>query len=122
MCGYILFAGSNDETVDKQPFSISNPTFLLVLGIISIVTGILKLLTPVQGLPILGDLIPSAAGVVAGMVMIFGIYRKNTDSVPEKEGALDQLGSNLLQLRKPIGLGLLAIAIIHFFLPRTPLF
>ena len=122
LCGYILFTGSNDETVDKQPFPFNNPTFLLVLGIISIVTGVLKLLTPVKGFPILGDLIPSVAGVIAGAVMIFGIHRKNTDSISENPGPLDQLCANLLHFRKYIGIGLLGIAFIHFFLPGTPLF
>ena len=42
LSGYILFAGNENEVMEKQRFA---PIFLLVLGIMSAVTGILKLLS-----------------------------------------------------------------------------
>jgi hypothetical protein len=111
LAGYVLFAGS-DSDGEKSPFPVNNPTFYLILGILSAVTGILKLLSPVgRGIFILGDLIPAVAGITAGIVFIFGLYRQDVSS---KSGELDRIGTNLLTLRKPIGMGLLAAAIIHF--------
>ena len=122
LSGYILFAGNEGETVEKDfRFSINNPTFHLILGILSAVTGVLKLLSPtMEGIPLLGDLVPAAAGVTAGLLMVFGIYRRETSlTSPESSGSLDRLGTSLLRFRKSVGLGLLASAIVHFLFPQA---
>ena len=74
LSGYILFSGDEGE-IPKNPLNfLDNPLFHLVLGIISAVTGILKLLSPsMDNILILGDLIPSTAGIIAGFMLIFGI-------------------------------------------------
>jgi len=118
-CGYILLNDS-DGGSDNIKISFNNPVFHLVLGILCIVTGFLKLLSPsIGGIPILGDLIPSAAGVFGGFLLIFGIYRKDkmTDLVPE--GSLDIFARSLMQYRKTIGLGMIAVTIIHFLFPQA---
>jgi len=126
LSGYILFSGNRGAEIDNGVhFSINNPTFHLVLGILSAVTGVLKLLSPSMGIPILGDLVPAAAGVAAGLLLIFGIYRRDasssTDSADSTEttGKLDNLGGSMMRFRKTIGLGLLAIALIHFLFPQA---
>jgi len=115
VAGYLLFSMNEEE---ERPQIIANPTFYLVLGILSGVTGILKLLSPipygpnsVRGVLIFGDLIPAAAGIVAGLVFIFGIYRKEG---ADNLGGLDRIGTSLLVFKKPLGMGLIAVAIIHF--------
>jgi len=116
IAGYVLFAGTDSETTDKTHFSINNPTFYLILGIVSMLTGALKLLSPsMDGILIIGDLVPSAAGIIAGLMLIFGIYRKDIT----KSGEIEKFSVNLLTFRKPIGLGLLAVALIHFLLPKA---
>jgi len=120
LSGYILFAGNDNETDENSLSFFNNPTFHLVLGILSAVTGILKLLSPsIGGVLILGDLIPAAAGAMAGFMLIFGIYRKDTSMNIESTGTLDILGANLLRFRKPIGLGLFAVSLIHFLFPQA---
>ena len=114
LAGYVLFFDNTGEN-DKPRFAVNNPTFNLVLGIMSAVVGVLKLLSPVKnGIFFLGDLIPAAAGIVAGLVLIFGIYRQ--DAVSEKQGELDRIGSNLLVFRKPISFALIGAALLHFIL------
>jgi hypothetical protein len=115
--GYLLFSGSEGEA-EKPQLPINTPTFCLVLGIISAITGILKLLSPIpssinaaRGVLIFGDLIPAAAGIVAGIVLIFGLYRKESAG---NSGELDRIGTNLLTFRRPLGLALLAAAFVHF--------
>jgi len=117
VAGYLLFSMSEGEDSSSR-FPINNPTFYLVLGILSAVTGILKLLSPipygvnsVRGVLIFGDLIPAVAGIVAGIVFIFGLYRKEG---AQSSGELDRIGTSLLALKKPIGMGLMATALIHF--------
>jgi hypothetical protein len=121
--GYLLFSGSENETSDNSWFSSS--TFHLVLGIMSAVVGILKLLSPIlsptgKELIILGDLVPAAAGVLAGFLLIFGIYRQDRFAASSTEGQLNQLGTNLMRFRRFIGLGLIGVALAHFLFPQFP--
>jgi hypothetical protein len=116
LAGYVLFSGNENDSENAR-FSIKTPTFHLVLGILSAVTGVLKLLSPsFDGIPIIGDLIPVAAGLVAGLMLIFGIYRQDLSA---KAGELDRLGISLLAFRRPIGLGLMAISLLHFLFPQA---
>ena len=113
----MLFSGSENETADRSNLSIQNPVFYLVLGIISAVVGVLKLLSPTHkldftpGVFFLGDLIPAAGGIAAALMLIFGIYRNDTSI---KAGELERIGVNLLTFRKPIGAGLILVALMHF--------
>jgi hypothetical protein len=118
LSGYLLFAGNENGTVEKS--RLSNPTSHLALGILSAVVGVLKLLSPnPEKILILGDLLPAAGGVAAGFMMIFGIYRQDMSSTPQAQGTLDKFGIDLLRFRKFIGLGLIAIAILHFLFPEA---
>ncbi|MDR1839396.1 MAG: hypothetical protein LBQ93_07445 [Treponema sp.] len=128
LCGYLLFAGNENQKSEKMPFPGNNPTFHLGLGIVSVVIGFLKLLSPSMGVGmskmlIFGDLIPAAAGIIAGFLVIFGIYRndKSLTQIESKgsESSLDILAAGLLRFRKPLGLILLATALIHFLFPDT---
>jgi hypothetical protein len=123
LSGYILLTGDEEVSFEKNSgFSFSNPVFHLALGIVSGVTGILKLLSPtMDGIPILGDLLPVAAGITSGLLLTFGIYRQETSStaVPETSGTLDRLGASLMRFRKSVGLGLVATALLHFLFPQA---
>jgi hypothetical protein len=121
--GYIFFSGGNGETgesVDKSmKFSVRKPMFILVLGISSVVVGVLKLLLPFGNkYPFFGDLTPALAGIASGLFLIFGINRQDSSSA-FNEKTFDRLGENLPRIRKPLGLGLLACAILHFLFPQA---
>lgn len=119
LCGFILFAGIENPSADNTRFSINNPTFYLVLGIVTLVTGVLKLLSPVlEKVYILGDLVPAVAGIVAGIVIISGFSRKEKTTEEPKSGTLDNFAKGLLAFRKPLGITLLAVALIHFLFPK----
>jgi hypothetical protein len=119
IAGYLLFSGDSEnyQEDEKPQIPFNNPTFHLVLGILSAVTGILKLLSPLpslnsgRGVIIFGDLIPAAACIVSGLVFIFGIYRGDASRT---QGELEKIGTNLLAFRRPIGIGLMAAALLHF--------
>jgi hypothetical protein len=120
LSGYVLFTGNDNETAEKSLSFAENPTFNLVLGILSAVTGVLKLLSPtVDKIPIIGDLVPALSGIAAGLVLIFGIYRQGTSSVSTSTNSLDSLAVTFLSFRKPLGLGLLAVAVLHFLFPQA---
>jgi uncharacterized membrane protein HdeD (DUF308 family) len=121
--GYILFTADEDQAVEKHSLlSLKNPVFHLILGILSIIIGVLKLLWPFESsFYILGDFVPAAAGIINGFLLIFGIYRKETSlsSIEETKGTMEHLGENLLVFRKSLGLALLVVALVHFLFPKA---
>jgi len=110
--------GKSDSTENSGKFSFVSNGFLLVIGILAGITGLLKLLIPMYGMPILGDLLPAVAGVAAGFMLIFGFYREHS-SVVDVEGTINHFGEVILHYKKPIGIILLASAVLHFLFPRA---
>ena len=122
LSGFLLFTGLNDDNIievgTSDKFSLRNPTFHLILGIICGVTGILKLLLPTaENIVFIGDLIPALAGIAAGIVFIFGIFRQS--SAVTGKGTLDRLGEFLLYFKKTLGIALMVIALLHFLFPQA---
>jgi hypothetical protein len=110
--------GESDSIESSLRFSLHNTTFRLVLGILSALVGILKLLSPaLDGIPFLGDFLPGLGGIAAGFVLIFGSYRERATIA--SEGALDRVGDAFLKYRKGVGIILLAIAVLHFLFPQA---
>ncbi|MCL2192556.1 MAG: hypothetical protein FWB78_04070, partial [Treponema sp.] len=91
--------------------------FRLIIGIITAVTGLLKLLAPVR-VPILGDLLPAVAGIVAGFMLVYGFYRDH-GSGTDSEGKIDSVGNMLLQFKRQIGIACIVIAVLHFLFPNA---
>jgi len=90
-----------------------NGGFRLIVGIVAFVTGFLKLLAPVRGIAILGDLLPAAAGMVSGFMLIYGFWRGNGSGLGG-EGRLEVVGDTLLRFKKQIGVVCIAAAVLHF--------
>jgi hypothetical protein len=117
LSGYLLFTGNENETAEKS--RLMGPTFNLALGILSAVVGVLKLLSPtLETTFFFGDLLPATGGIAAGYLLIFGIYRQDSFSTSPPQGTLDKFGVNLLRFRKFIGLGLIAVAVLHFIFAK----
>jgi len=118
--GYLFVYGDAYESEsgeDGLRSSAFGGGFRLIIGIVSIITGFLKLLLPVR-VPILGDLLPAAMGVIAGFMLLYGFYSDN-GSRNGGTGKLDRIGSVLLQHRKPIGFVCMVVAALHFLVPRA---
>ncbi|MDR1318981.1 MAG: hypothetical protein LBJ90_05100 [Treponema sp.] len=124
LSGYLFIwgDGGEKETIESSfRFSLHNETFHLVLGILSAVTGLLKLLSPsIDNIPILGDLVPALMGLLAGFILVFGYYREHKSVTnQEEDGKLDKLGEALLKYKKGFGLILLVTALAHFIFPQA---
>ena len=117
LCGYILFTGKENNGEKTLQLSFNNPTFHLVLGILSAVIGLLKLLSPFEGIAILGDLIPAGAGIISGLLLVFGIYRQDIDI--DSPGTISRFAITLLSFKKTVGLILIVIAVVHFLFPKA---
>ena len=114
---------SGDSAENNVKFSSVGSGFRLVIGILAAVTGILKLLLPMGaegrvGLPILGDLLPALASLVAGFMLIFGFYRERSPQVDSEE-KINRFGEIALHYKKAVGMALLAAALLHFLFPAA---
>jgi hypothetical protein len=109
--------GGSDPAEGGKKFSFVGAGFRLIIGILALITGILKLLSPMEVL-IFGDLLPALAGITAGFMLIYGFYRERSSNVDDEE-KINRLGEAVLHYKKGIGILLLASALLHFLLPRA---
>ena len=108
-----------DSIIDSLKFSPKNEIFRLILGILTAICGLLKLLMPYPGsIPVLGDILPAVAGLAAGFILIFSYYRNHAGSM-ETEGKLDKMGDILIKWKKAISYFVLCSAVLHFLFPQA---
>ncbi|MDR2746052.1 MAG: hypothetical protein LBB77_01270 [Treponema sp.] len=118
--GFVLFStngeGERSAIEDEIHFSLRNETFRLVLGVLCALVGLLKLLSPVQGdIPVIGDLVPAAAGLAAGFVLLFDYYHGRS-FFEDGDGRIKTI---ITVNRRWIGLAVMAAAVIHFVFPSV---
>jgi hypothetical protein len=116
--GFVLFSGSGKgegSAIENEiRFSLQNETFRLVLGVLCALTGLLKLLSPVQGdIPVIGDLVPAAAGLAAGFVLLFDYYHGRS-FFEDGDGRMKTI---ITVNRRWIGFIVMAAALLHFVFP-----
>jgi uncharacterized membrane-anchored protein len=118
--GYVLVREDKEQDLvfETGPFfSLYNETIRLVLGILTLVSGLLKLLSSIQGdIPVIGDLFPAAFGLVAGFILVFDYYRTKTSIESEKSDLIERI---LIKNRRWIGFVTIASAILHFLFPSV---
>jgi hypothetical protein len=118
LTGYILGFGRDDPEAAIETsirFSLNNNTFRLVLGILITITGLLKLLSPID-IPVIGDLLPALLGLAAGFILLFEYYREQSTVDSEKMARFEE---SIGRYKKWIGFALLVSAALHFLFPRA---
>jgi hypothetical protein len=118
--GFVLFSnggGKETNTVnDEIQFSLRSETFRLVLGVLCALMGLLKLLSPVQGdIPVIGDLVPAAAGLAAGFILLLDYYHGRS-FFEDGDGGIKTI---ITVNRRWIGLAVIAAAVLHFIFPAV---
>ncbi|MDR1419179.1 MAG: hypothetical protein LBI86_02275 [Treponema sp.] len=120
LTGFILFTGDGEgesSLEERLRLPVNNETFRLVLGVLAMVTGLLKLLSSVHGdIPVVGDLLPALLGLVTGFILIFSYYDEHASS---GTGAFRNFGLAVLRGKKWIGLAAMAAAVLHFLFPQA---
>ncbi|MDR3333498.1 MAG: hypothetical protein LBT13_01230 [Treponema sp.] len=114
VAAYILI---RDPGKPERQGAFYNDTNRLVIGVLTLVTGLLKLLSTVQGdVPVLGDIFPASAGLAAGFMLIFEYYRKKSTMDSETARKIEGfLNFN----KKWIGFLVLGSAALHFLFPQA---
>ena len=120
LAGYALISGDNKDALEIKPgLSLKDDTVRLILGILSMITAVLKLLSPAEGdIPIIGDLIPAIAGFAVGIILLIEYYQKKATITAENEGK-SGLNTLLIVNKKIISYIAIAAAILHFVFPKV---
>jgi hypothetical protein len=120
LSGYVLGFRGNEpdaEIENSLRFSLNNSTFRLILGILTALTGLLKILAPTEGnVPVVGDLVPAVLGLAAGFTLFFGYYRERSTVESEQVNRLDEI---IGRYKKWLGPVLLISAALHFLFPQA---
>ena len=118
VAGYILISQDDGVLEFKSGFSIKDETFRLIVGILSVITGLLKILSVIEGdIPVVGDLLPAVAGFVSGSALILEYYRSR--SYITSSDQTDKINNILIGQRKIIGFAALIVAVLHFLFPKV---
>ncbi|MCL2070067.1 MAG: hypothetical protein FWH19_03675 [Treponema sp.] len=120
LAGYILFAG-DDAAECSCGFSFKSETVKLVVGILALVTGLMKILMPVN-IPVLGDIVPAAAGILCGLVLLVEYYKiRATSAIQEENNSVGKFQVFLLTNKKVLGALAMLSAVLHFMFPYAML-
>ena len=123
IAGFALISEGDKESegtrITRFGISFSNPgdkRFRLILGTLTMAAGVLKLLSPIQGnIIILGDLLPAAAGIVSGFILIFENNSNKTDlDDTDPEEKKESLSLVIFKNKKAMGFAAIAAAALHF--------
>lgn len=98
------------------PF-LGDKTLQLVVGILSALTGLMKLLSPIQfDVPVVGDLIPALTGLVSGAVLLLDWYQTQSGLELPLPLSIQNVYTNG---RKYLGIFCVIAATLHFIFPRV---
>ena len=97
--------------------ALTNSSFQLVLGILTFIFGILKLLSVTQGdIPVVGDLLPALFGLLVGFTLFLNYYKMKSTVESETVEKIDNI---VIKNRSIIGLLAIIVAILHFIMPSV---
>ena len=85
----------------------------IVVGILSFIVGILKLLSSMD-VPVAGDLLPALCNIAVGIALTLDYYKDRSES-----GASEKLNDFFARNGSFIGVVAVIFGVIHFFIPRV---
>lgn len=91
---------------------LKDPTIRLIVGILTFTVGFFKLVTVMRGdIPVIGDMIPSVAGMGAGFTMLLEYYRANS---AVSTATLEKLDKIFVANRRIVGIVGVSSGVVHF--------
>ncbi|MDR2313493.1 MAG: hypothetical protein LBE02_03075 [Spirochaetaceae bacterium] len=108
----LLFILNREDAKGVLFPALADETVRLGVGILAVITGFLKILSPVAGsIPVVGDLVPALANLAGGLILVFEFYRnRSTIASPAAEQIEKFVDGN----RKLTGFICIIAAALHF--------
>lgn len=106
--------GELSEKISENEI-LNNRTFRIVVGILALLTGIIKFFVVAKGgILILGDFIPAVCGIAVGFTILLNFYLENTSIETNLPSVLQLIFVKNAYL---LGLVSLAVSALHFLFP-----
>jgi len=104
-----------------KEFFESRPGIRVTIGVVSVIVGVLKLLSVTTGdVPVVGDLIPALTGLIVGVALLFERYKEKSTIPSETQGAaLNAVDRIVLKNKTLLGSIAMIVGVLHFLLPRV---
>ena len=115
LVGLILSFCQEEAEPGALSLSLNNETVRLIIGALSFLTGILKILSPVRApgnIPVLGDLLPALVGLAGGFILLFEFYRRKAPDSSVFD-FLERVAALIERNRKISGYICIAVAALH---------
>lgn len=108
--------GKKDTMLNSNPL-FENGNFRLVLGVLTVLVAVMKILSVFRNdVPVIGDIIPAVAGFLAGASLLFEYYIITASVKPELP---DYVNKILISGRKYVGYAAIVAGILHFIFPQV---
>ncbi|MBN2553406.1 MAG: hypothetical protein JXB06_11590 [Spirochaetales bacterium] len=97
-------------------------TIQIIAGLVTAAIGVLKLIfiSPGEDVVVVGDLLPAAAGIILGIILIGEAFRQypKAGEVREKVGqSVEKVTKRIATYRIPVGIAGAVIGLLHFVFP-----
>ena len=95
-----------------------NRVSMIVIGLIGATVGVITFFirAPGDSVPVVGDLLPSLAGIAQGLALLVEAFRQKVESRGTQG---EKLSKAVLTYRVPAGIAGVAIAVLHFLVPAA---
>ena len=104
-----------------QDFFGNKAGLRVTVGIVAVVTGVLKLLSVSKGdVPVIGDFLPAFSGLIVGTALLYERYKEKS-SLPE-ESSVTLIDRLVIKNKTIIGGCAIGIGVLHFFLNQIIFF
>jgi drug/metabolite transporter (DMT)-like permease len=95
----------------------------ITTGLITAVIGVLKLIfrSPGENVVVVGDLLPAAAGIILGIILIGEAFRQHPSEEAEQEKvgkSVEKMTQAIMPYRVPVGIAGAVIGLLHFLFPQ----
>lgn len=120
IAGFILYTNKTSQTENESLETKSifkDKTFKLIIGILCCFTALVKLLTSFPGaVPLLGDLIPSIAGILGGGALLIEYYISQSPTETKLNPKIETI---FIANKKYLGILCILSAFLHFLFPKV---
>jgi hypothetical protein len=121
LAGALLSADYFGRRIQRLAWLVARPAsrrLKMGSGAAALLVGACTIFWPAGGgVPVIGDLVPSIAGLAMGVALLFEVFRQDALFPSEPAAAPARIG---LDWRSMFGIAGLAVALLHFFLPERP--
>lgn len=97
-----------------------NRSLQISTGLITALIGVLKLIfrSPRETVAVVGDLLPAAAGIILGIILIGETLRKGPEAAKGAEKSVEKVTRAIKPYRIPVGIAGIVVGLLHFLFPR----